>query len=75
MELKSKPGAFLPTGALTGPGSSGLWDGRLGAGPRATGRATIPQSSVVSKHFCFKVASPAEAGAELTGGKNVLFSF
>lgn len=44
-------------------------------GVPVTGREeAIPYSSVVSKHFCFKVASSAKVGAELKGSKNALFS-
>lgn len=35
----------------------------------------IPQSSVVSKHFCFKMVSSANVGTELKGRKKgLLFS-
>lgn len=57
--------SFSPTSAELAPAEvdSGM-DG-WGPGLGSQHRAAIPQSSVVSKHFCFKAASPAEAGAEL----------
>lgn len=64
MELKSNPGRRLSPSKGADQLAPGLTGGWCGAFPVQVGNSS-PQSSVVSKHFCFKAESPGRGGAEL----------